>query len=171
MRIVNKRNIVSLPEKPRYNAVEMIKDMLILFFDKDSPIIDDELREKLLAVLDKYDKTKLLSISQEDETKIPEPEKGKIAAVIILKNSLARIIRDEFKPQVLKFLKKYSKINQSEFGRLENFMDTIVQKWSSDDLHKISMFIKSSVDDMTRIFPNMLLTNVPINNRLSLIHI
>ena len=172
MRIVNKRNIVTMSEKPRYNAVEMIKDMLILFENQDSPIIDEELRQKLFAVLEKYDKTKLISIeAREDESKIPEPEKEKIATINILKNALVRIIKDDFKPQVLKFLKKYGKLGRTEFSRLEEFFETFVRKWASNDLHKISTFMKNTVDEMTRIFPNMLLTNVPINARFPGQHI
>jgi hypothetical protein len=171
MQIVNKRNIIMPYEKQKYNAVEILKDMLLLFENQESPIIDEELREKLLIVLDKYDKTKLVSISQEDENKIPEPEKEKTSAIKILKNSLARIIKDEFKPQVLKFLKKYGKLSQTDFNRLELFFETFVRKWASDDLYKISNFIKNSVDEITRIFPNMLLTNVPINTRFPNQHI
>jgi hypothetical protein len=172
MRIVNKRNIVTMNEKPRYNAVEMIKDMLILFENQESPIIDEDLRERLMAVLEKYDKTKLVSIeAREDESKIPEPEKEKIATINILKNTLVRIIKDDFKPQVLKFLKKYGKLSQREFTRLEEFFETFVQKWASNDLHKISTFMKNTVDEMTRIFPNMLLTNIPINARFPGQHI
>ena len=172
MRIVNKRNIVTLNEKPRYNAVEMIKDMLVLFENQESPIIDEELRIKLFSVLDKYDKTKLISIeAREDESKIPEPEKEKIATINVLKNALVRIIKDDFKPQVLKFLKKYGKLSRTEFNRLEEFFETFVRKWASDDLYKISTFMKNTVDEMTRIFPNMLLTNIPINARFPGQHI
>ena len=171
MKIINQRNIITPYEKPRYNSVEMIKDMLLLFENQESPIIDETLRTKLLAVLEKYDKTKLVSISQEDESKIPEPEKEKIATINVLKNTLVRIIQDDFKPQVLKFLKKYGKLSQTEFGRLETFFDTFVRKWASNDLYKMSNFMKNVVDEMTRIFPNMLLTNVPINGRFPNQHI
>jgi hypothetical protein len=172
MRIVNKRNIVTFNEKPRYNAVEMIKDMLILFENQESPIIDEELRIKLFSVLDKYDKTKLISIEvREDESKMPEPEKEKIATINILKNALVRIINNDFKPQVLKFLKKYGKLSRTEFNRLEEFFETFVRKWASNDLYKISTFMKNTVDEMTRIFPNMLLTNISINARFPNQHI
>jgi len=165
MRIINKRNIVIPYEKPRYNAVEMIKDMLALFENQESPIIDHKLQEKLMTVLEKYDKTKLVSISTplDDDSKIPESEKEKIAAINVLKNTLVGIIKEKFKPQVLIFLKKYGKLGKTEFTRLESFFETFVQKWASDDLYKISTFMKNTVDEMTRIFPNMLLTNIDIN--------
>lgn len=171
MRIIQKRNILTPYEKPRFNAVEMIKDMLKLFENQESPIIDEELRKRLFAVLEKYDKTKLVSISQEDETKIPDSEKEKIASIKILKDTLVKIIRNDFKPQVLKFLKKYGKMNQSEYNKLEIFFDTFVQKWSSNDLYKISNFVKNTVDEMTRIFPNILVTNIEINRRFPNKHI
>jgi hypothetical protein len=173
MRIIHQRNIVAPYEKPKYNAVEMIKDMLRLFESQESPIIDEELREKMLTVLDKYDKTKLVTISQEEdeESKIPAPEKEKIGAIKILKDTLAKIIKTDFKPQVLRFLKKYGKISTTEFKRMETFFETVVHTWASDDLYKTSYFIRNAVDEMTRIFPNMLLTNIPINARYPKDHI
>ena len=172
MNIINKRNIITPYEKPRYNAVEMIKDMLLLFENQESPIIDEDLRERLLSVLEKYDKTKLMSIEpRDDESKIPEPEKEKITAVNLLKNTLVRIIKDNFKPQVLKFLKKYGRLGKTDFNRLEIFFETFVRKWASNDLYKISTFMKNTVNEMTRIFPNMILTNIPINSRFPSHHI
>ena len=174
MRIINKRNIITLYEKPKYNAVEMLKDMLRLFENQESPIVDDILRTRLLDVLEKYDKTKLLSISDIDPANIEsmtDYEKGKMTSVKLLKNTLARVINNEFKPSVLTFLRKYGKLNQADFGRLEIFTNTFVQKWASDDLYKISTFIKNTIDEMTMIFPNILLTNVAFNNRFPVQHI
>jgi len=166
MHIINKRNIVTPYETPKYNAVEMIKDLFVLFETQESPIIDGVLREKMLNVLEKYDKTKLVSISQEESNRtISESEKEKIEAIKKMKNTLARIINEGFKPPVLKFLKKYGKLSETEYNRLEIFFDTFIRKWASDDLYKISNFIKNTVDEMTRIFPNMLLTNIAINDR------
>lgn len=164
MHIINKRNIITPHETPKYNAVEMIKDLFVLFETQDSPIIDDILRRRMMDVLEKYDKTKLVSISQESESQ-SESQSEKIDAIKKMKNSLARIINEDFKPPVLKFLKKYGKLSQNDYVRLELFFETFVRKWASNDLYKISNFIKNVVDEMTRIFPNMLLTNIAINDR------
>ena len=166
MHIINKRNIITPYETPKYNAVEMIKDILLLFGNQDSPIIDDILRTTMLDVLEKYDKTKLVSISQEESNRtISDSEREKIEAIKKMKNSLVKIINEDFKPPVLKFLKKYGKLSQKEYNRLETFFETFIRKWASDDLYKISNFIKNVVDEMTRIFPNMLLMNIAINDR------
>lgn len=168
MRIINKRNIVTLYEKPKYNPIEILKDLLLVFENQESPVIDSVLRTKLLVVLEKYDKTKLLSLSKEGDSEsiIPEKEKEKITAINILKNTLFKTITTEFKPSVLNFLKKYGKIGRTDFERLEEFFQTFVSKWASDDLYQITNFIKNTVDEMTRIFPNMLLTNISANNRI-----
>ena len=166
MHIINKRNIITPYERPKYNAVEIIKDLFVLFETQESPIIDRILRTRMMDVLEKYDKTKLVSISQEESNGIfSDSEKDKIEAIKKMKNSLARIINEDFKPPVLKFLKKYGKLSQIEYNRLEIFFETFIRKWASDDLYKISNFIKNTVDEMTRIFPNMLLTNIAINDR------
>lgn len=166
MRIVNKRNIVTLYEKTKYNAIEILKDMLRVFENQESPIIDSFLQEKMLLVLEKYDKTKLMTVSEDmEDANVPDAEKDKLNAVKIFKNGLVNTIKGDFKPQVLKFLKKYGKINQKDFNRLESFFDTFIQKWETNDLYKISNFVKNTVDEMTRIFPNILITNIQINNR------
>lgn len=170
MRIINKRNIIIPYETPKHNFVEIMKDILLFFEKQESPVIDDNLTQNLLIVLEKYDKTKLVSISYEEST-ISESEREKINAIKHLKNVIVSVINDDFKPPVIKFLKKYGKLGQTDFNRLENFFETFIHKWASNDLHKISNFIKNTVDEMTRIFPNMLLTNIAINSRFPDHHI
>jgi len=168
MRIINKRNIISLYEKPKYNAVEMLKDMCQLFENQESPIIDNVLRKRLFDVLEKYDKTKLISLSEDvDDSSTNKNVNDKIASIDLLKNTLAKIIKNDFKPMVLKFLRKYGKMNPVKFGRLESFIDTFVHKWANDDMYKISNFIKNTIDEMTTIFPNIIISNVDTNERLT----
>jgi len=170
LRIVNKRNVISLYEKPKHNAIEILKDMLQLFDNQESPIIDDILRTRLYDVLEKYDKTKLISLSDYDSSSSSSSSNknmdNKIASIDLLKNTLAKIIKTEFKPQVLKFLKKYGKLNPANFNQLETFIETFVHKWASEDMYKISNFIKNTIEEMTTIFPNILITNVDINKRM-----
>jgi LmbE family N-acetylglucosaminyl deacetylase len=93
-----------------------MKDMLTIFENHNSPIIEEILRERLAAVLEKFDKTKLLTLQKEDPDS-ESKEDEKIAASKTLKNTLARIIQ-RFKPQVLAFLKKYGKLGKTDFGTL-----------------------------------------------------
>jgi hypothetical protein len=95
-----------------------------------------------------------------------------------LKNGLADIIRDQFKPAVLGFLKKYGKTGKRDFDKLSEFIGTFVTNWASSssgpsgpsgpserarggtDLYKIANFIKNAVYEMTSVFPNILISNV-----------
>jgi hypothetical protein len=76
------------------------------------------------------------------------------------------MIQETFKPSVLGFLKKYGKLGKTEVGRLTDFFETFVAKWATPDLYKTANFIKTTVDEMTRIFPNILITNVTNTSRV-----
>ena len=169
IRIVNKDNQVYLQSSVKYNVSEMLKDLMLVFDEHSSPVIDKALRENLYRVLINYDKTKLMTIIEEDaeeSAKVPEAERKKTAAIKILKNGLADIMEGTFKPTVLSFLRKYGKMGSRDYGTMETFFNTFVKVWATPDLYKVSRFIKNSVDEMTRIFPNILLTNTTNTSRL-----
>jgi hypothetical protein len=162
LQIIHKENIVSLPEAVPYHRSEILKDLMLLYDNRESPVIDKVLRENIYRVLVKYDKSKLVAVNQnpEDLDKVPEPEKQKIAALKLLKNSLAEMIQETFKPSVLAFLQKYGKLGRADFGRLEDFFQTFVSKWATPDIYKTANFVKNTVYEMTSVFPNILITNV-----------
>ena len=175
LQIVSKENIVELEDPPIYNRSEVLKDLMLHFDQHTSPVIDKQMRENIYRVLVKYDKTKLMTLLEgEENDKLPEPEKQKIAAMRALKNGLADIIRDQFKPAVLGFLKKYGKTGKRDFDKLTEFIGTFVTTWASSypgvssggvsgggtDLYKVANFIKNAVYEMTSVFPNILITNV-----------
>ena len=161
LQIVHKENIVYFqPPKP-YNRVEVLKDLMLLFDNYTSPVIDEPLRKNISRVLEKYDKNKLITLLEsENEEADKMPQKEKIEAVRILKNGLANMIHQTFKPGVLRFLVKYGKIGKRDSDKLTNFIDTFVTKWANGDLYKTANFIKNTVYEMTSVFPNILITNV-----------
>jgi len=77
-----------------------------------------------------------------------------------LKNTLAETIRDQFKPAVLAFFKKYGKVSPLEMNRLTQFMDTFVSSWATPNLYQIANFVKNTVYELTSVFPQILITNV-----------
>ena len=162
--IVHKENIVTIEKPTPYHRSEILKDIITLFDKSKSPVIDASLRENMFQVLNKYDKTKLVALiesgNSEDADKLPEPEKQKMMAIKKMKDDLAEMIRDTFKPSVLSFLKKYGKIGPTDFRRLTEFFDTFVTKWSNPDIYKTANFVKNAVYEMTSVFPNILITNI-----------
>ena len=160
LQIVHKENIVHIDKPALYHRSEILKDLINLFDHNESPVIDRDVREHIQEVLNKYDKTKLVSVSNEDEEEDkPEPEKQKIAALKALKNTLAETIRDQFKPSVLAFFKKYGKVSPLEMTRLTQFMDTFVSSWATPDLYQTANFVKNTIYEMTSVFPQVLITN------------
>ena len=141
MQIVHKGNVIPMGKPAPYVRSEVLKDLMLLFDNYASPVIDKQLRENIYRVLLKYDKTKLVTLlegDQEDADKLPEPEKQKIAALRVLKNGLADMIQGTFKPSVIGFLKKYGKMSKREVDNLTQFMSTFVSKWASQSVSGIS---------------------------------
>lgn len=168
LQIVHKDNIIHMDKPVPYHRSEVLKDLMNLFDKHESPVIDRDVREGIQEVLDRFDKTKLVSVSKEDDPEDvkPEPEKQKVAALKALKNTLAETIRDQFKPSVLAFFRKYGKVAPLEMTRLTQFMDTFVSSWATPDLYQIANFIKNTIYEMTSVFPQVLITNQTNVSRL-----
>ena len=163
LQIVHKENIVHMEKPAPYHRSEILKDLMNLFDQHASPVIDKDVREHIQEVLNRYDKTKLVSVSKDKEddadTIKPEPEKQKIAALKALKNTLAETIRDQFKPSILAFFRKYGKVAPLEMTRLTQFMDTFVSSWATPNLYQTANFVKNTIYEMTSVFPQILITN------------
>jgi hypothetical protein len=169
LQIVHRENIIEKTDPEPYHRSEILKDLISLFDNHESPVIDADLREHIRQVLEKYDKTKLVAMLENDdndEKPLPEPEKQKIAALRALKNNLAETIEEKFRPAVLAFLRKNGKLGQREFDRLIEFFNTFVTKWSGSNLYQVANFIKNTIYEMTCVFPNMLITNITNVSRL-----
>jgi len=159
LRIVHSENIVELKKSAKHNVSEILKDILTLFGEHKSPVIDKVLRERLFDVLTQYDKTTLMTLLEDSDPKITESGKTRIKSTKLLKNGLSQILEETFKPSVISFLKKYGKLSSKDLNILTQFFDSFVKVWATPDLYKVSHFIKNAVDEMTRIFPNILITN------------
>jgi len=165
LKIIHRDQIITTEKFIPYHRSIILKDLMFLFDNHKSPIIDNEVRNNIRMVLEKYDKTKLISISNEDNN-IPEPDKQKIAALKALKNNLAETIQDRFKPAILSFLKKNGKLSPTEFNRLTNFFDTFISKWDTPDIYQIANFVKNTIYEWTSVFPNMLVKNITNTSRI-----
>ena len=162
LQIIHRGQIVEVDKPVPYHRSNILKDLMDLFDNHESPIIDSELRGDIRSVLDKYDKTKLVSVSHEEEAEAdrPEPEKQKMAALKDLKNNLAETIQDRFKPKILAFFKKNGKLSPKEFERLTGFLNTFVTQWATPDIYQVANFVKNVIYEWTSVFPKTLITNV-----------
>ena len=161
LQIIHRDQIVVQEKATPYYRSEILKDLMSLFSSHDSPIIDIQLRENIENVLEKYDKSKLVSVSNgaEADEKIGQ-DTQKIAALKMLTNNLAETIRDTFKPSILAFFRKNAKMNPRDFVRLNEFFDTFIHGWATPDIYQTANFIKNTIYEWTSVFPNMLITNV-----------
>lgn len=168
LQIINRENIISFGEPTPYHRSEILKDLMSIYSTNESPVIDDSLREDIMNVLENYDKSKLVSINNNDDDDIEQkgPDKEKIAALKVLKNNLAKTIKERFKPNILSFLKKNSKLSPKDFSRLTEFFDTFVSNWATNDIYQVANFIKNTIYEWTSVFPNILITNVKNSSRV-----
>ena len=160
LQIIHRSQIVEVDKPVPYHRSNILKDLMDLFDKHESPVIDSELRDDIRSVLEKYDKTKLVSVSHEDEEDRPEPENLKMSALKDLKNNLAETIQDQFKPKILAFFKKNGKLSPKEFERLTGFFNTFVSQWATNDIYQVANFVKNTIYEWTSVFPKGLMTNV-----------
>lgn len=182
MRILQTENIVHLEPPKKHNTVEILKDIIHLYENSSSgsasgtlsqPILDKKLQKLLLNVLNLYDPSKLVSMdgaagaAAEDFDSLTEYERKKIVASRNLQDHLYKTIEETFRPGILNFLKNNRKMKGSEYGSIEIFLKDAVSRWSeSTDLYKIANYVKNAVDEMSRVFPNILLTKMQLNERV-----
>lgn len=164
MNKIAEKNRVHLYQSGKYDTVKMMKDMIEFFDNNNSPVMEGPLREHLLSVIETYDAGKLITFLTDEDEGRREPNE-RIAKTKVLKDYLYRVNEKFLKPEIIAFLKSYGKQEKREFDRLSQFIDTIVKKWNIDELSNISTFMKNAVEDITVIFPNMILNKVT-NNRI-----
>lgn len=169
MRILHTENIVHMEPSKKHNTVEILKDMIHLYEGQKSPILDKTLQKLLLDVLNLYDASKLVTVSGDASgaDTLTEYERKKIAASRALQNHLYDIIQNTFRPGILKFLENNRKMRGSEYQGIQSFLENAVSRWAeSTDLYKIANYVKNAVDEMSRVFPNILLTKMKLNERV-----
>ena len=171
MRILHTENIVHLNPPKKHNTVEILKDLIHLYEGHRAPVLDKTLQKLLLDVLNLYDASKLVSLDRSGDDRpadtLTEYERKKIAASRALQNHLYDTIQNTFRPGILKFLENNRKMRGSEYQGIQSFLETAVSRWAdSTDIYKIANYVKNSVDEMSRVFPNILLTKMQLNERV-----
>jgi hypothetical protein len=185
MNIINKRNLIDIyiPKDQPTSATDFqhsLKDMLNYFDLKQSELFEEPLRKLLYDVLNTFDPAILTDIKDNNQTPF-------FNATTKLKNYLAKSNEKMFSV-IIKFIDDYGNLSNIEFERTIDFIENIM-KWKKDDftidnqlyndsaLHTITQFIKNSIYQMTKVFPNVILNSVSFHNipsyewNLSTVHV
>ena len=174
MLIVNSKNILPIRELTQKNTekpLEVIRDILDVFENTNSQIVEGPLIDRLRDVLDKYDTRKMISpnsnVGLEDD-EIPD----QIRVINRLKNYLNTANTRMFS-DIMKFMEDNYEMSNSINGKLRTFLVDIC-KWDleydtntyyDNPLYTVFQFFKNSVYEFTHVFPNILLNSVE-NNRI-----
>jgi hypothetical protein len=164
MNIVEKRNIISIKESPEITEISMLKDLLINMDMHDSSLIEYPLRKLLNEVIESYVPKKMMKENLGDLR-----EKSK--EVYRLRKYLSTT-NDKLVSEITKFMNSFGKsIENNEKIELTQFLLNI-NVWNSDTkmidsglyydekLYIITNFIKTSIEHMTSIYPNIIMNNV-----------
>ena len=167
MKIVNGKNVFSIYKSNKVDMVQMMKDMILFLEQNESPIMEGPLREHLLAVIETYDASKLITfLSEEDTSQEKEGTNQRVEKAKILKNYLNRVIEKFLKPEITTFLKNYGLLEKRAFEKITDFLQTIVKKWNiGNQISSIVTFMKNVIQDITSGFPNIIMNNIQ-NNRI-----
>jgi len=164
MNIVEKRNLVFIKETPEISEIVMLKDLLIRMDTHESSLIEYPLRKLLNEAIDAYVPKKMMKENLED---MRENSKE----VFRLRKYLSST-NDRMVAEITQFITNYgNSIDNNVKRKLTEFLLNI-HEWQSErkmketglyydeGLYKITNFIKTSIDHMANIYPNIIMNNI-----------
>ena len=160
LQIVGKEKIININLDPvTTTTIQKFRDILELISLEKDKILDSILIKLLNNVMDTFD---IVSGVISDETKA-------------LNNYLIKS-NDSVKKDVLEYIKKNSNADKKDIKIVDNFLNTQTEwesdknirgeeiKISDDSLYNGIQFFKSYIQNLTDIFPNIILNKVNYNN-------
>ena len=176
MLIVNSKNILPIRELTQKtnafeNPLEMVRDILDVFENTNSQIVEGPLIDRMRDVLDKYDAKKMISpLNNEAEEDEDLPEQVKVLNKLknYLNSANTRMFAD-----IMTFMEDNHEMSNAVNRKVREFLIDIT-KWEIEEdqptyydnsLYTVFQFFKNSVYEFTHVFPNILLNNVE-NNRI-----
>lgn len=166
LQIVNRNNIVHLNiDSRKISCISMLSKVLEQIDNENDEVVEGSLRELINTSLDTFD------IASTESTITKETKD--------LNNYLIRNITS-MKNDIIDFVSKYvdSKTSKKTLRQFNNFINTInewnilesqhitenINKISDDSLYAINNFMKTAIDYVINVFPNIILNKVDYNN-------
>jgi hypothetical protein len=163
MTIVRNRNRIHLDPPQNFTQVDVVRDLIQV----DSPVIEGAFRQRLLAVMDKFQPMKMVEEAR------PELD--------ALKNYLAKA-NERMYYTMVDFMDKYGNLDDAKFHAFQDWLMSpgAVRPSASlsnkDFLYKTTQNVKNMVYDMSRLFPEMILQQkiydrIPAHWELAGVHV
>ena len=165
MNVIEKRNTIVIDDSPVVSEINILKDLLTHMDTESTTLIEYPLRKLLVEVLESYVPRKMMKENAEDLR-----EKSK--EVYRLRKYLTST-NNNLLVEINRFLNNYaSNISSNEKTKISEFLKNI-HTWQSDakmkdtglyydeQLYTITNFIKNSMKQMTNVYPNVIINNLP----------
>lgn len=160
MEQVRLQNLVHIPPGEPFNQVVKLMGFLETMDLQNSEVVPAPLRELLIRAIRAY---------RPKEMK----KDGTVKEIIQLRKYLAKsneqMLKEIINVNRGSFIKSYGNITTQELRNLQDFMANI-HVWKMDipdagynGIYTVSQFIKTSVESLTKIYPNMIMHNASYN--------
>ena len=174
MNIVSGRNRIESTHVVNSNisTVDALNDFLEFLDTTPVTIIDARLRKHLSDVLSEYNPKQF---RMEDSDAITRLKNYLTISNRNMYNGIHTVDRKNDSDGIYDFLNKYGNMNDNSLMHMDTFIQNIT-KWEIDreqkdshlyyeeGMYSIVQFMKNSIYFMTKVFPEMILNNVDINN-------
>lgn len=163
MVIVRNQNRIVIPPPATFTQLNSVRDLLEGFQQRESVVVEGAFRQRLLALIDKYNPQKMVA----------EPRKE----LDRFKNYLAKA-NEKMYYEIVDFMDKYGNMTNSEFDAFQDWLLSmfVVDGGADSDIHKRVQHIKVMVYYMSRLLPEMILNKtaymkIPQHWELAPVHI
>ena len=147
MTIIHNDNIITKYKAQSFSNVDALKDLIDTFEINNSPLFEDNLRNYLKLVLEKYEPKKMHEVAS------PELEN--------LTNYLFNVNNNLYK-QIMEFFdKNANQMNNREFDKIGNFL-LFIHKWEFEnqvDVHNIGKYLQNATSNICKFYPTLLSNN------------
>ena len=140
MSIIRNQNHRDISSTQKYNMKDALFDILEKFNIMDSNIIDSKLQELLRELIDTYDPSVMVNEVRPQLVKT--------------KNYLASA-NEQLYNNIVDFMDKYGNMNDNSFDKFQDYLLGLF----SGELHSKFNFVKNSIYNMTKLYPNMIVNN------------
>ena len=158
MSLVNRKNIIYPTETVESYPINKLKYLLTQLELSDSTLIESPLRKMLFKVIENYNPKIMVHEDTDDRKQLRK----------YLTKTNQNIVNE-----ILQFIDNHGNINNSKYNLIQDFILSI-SKWNidsdeddsqitEDTIFTITNFIKNSVFNLSKIYPNIIINNASFN--------
>lgn len=142
MKLIRQQNTITIDETIIYDEIDSIRTILDKYGDQDNDVIT-KFKDHIFDIINNNSTNKMTHEESEP--------------LIKFKNYLART-NVQLVNEIVKFIKIYGKLNNKHFKEIQDYLMNLTSNNmnENDSIFNITSFIKSSVYNMSKLFPTMI---------------